>query len=294
MRSVELRLSTMADNIAVQWKDYQTSFTKSFGSLRNEKDFFDVTLVSDDEVQVSAHKLILSACSPFFKNILRRNSHTHPLIYLSGVSSSELISVMDYIYQGEVMVPQKQFEQFLNVSQKLQLDGLLQKEEGSKKNDVNVKLNHPAVEEINFMQFGPDNPLKMHNKESPGEHYFETEPKIKLEDTRELDFLSISNAAISAGNQENLQPTVFSFKDMDLVDKKLEEFSEKHNGVYRCKICLKSAANRTNHYFHIETHMDGLYFQCDQCDRTTKTRNAMRKHYGFYHRHSPFQFGLTN
>ena len=138
----------MADNIAVQWKDYRTSFTKSFGALRNEKDFFDVTLVSDDEVQVSAHKLILSACSPFFKNILKRNTHTHPLLYLSGVSSSDLKNVMDYIYQGEVMVPQKHFEHFLKVSQKLQLDGLLQKEEGKKKNDLNISINHPAVEEM--------------------------------------------------------------------------------------------------------------------------------------------------
>ena len=284
----------MTDNIAVQWKDYRTSFTKSFGALRNEKDFFDVTLVSDDEVHVSAHKLILSTCSQFFKNILRKNTHSHPLLYLSGVNSNDLLNVMDYIYQGEVMVPQKHFEQFLKVSQKLQLDGLLQKEEGSKKNGGNMSMNHPAVEEINFMQFGPDNPLKLNNEESSGDQFFPTDPQIKLEDTRELDFLNIPSAAISDGSQGNLQPTVFSFKDMDLVDKKLEEFSEKHNGVYRCKICLKSAANRTNHYFHIETHMDGLYFQCDQCDRTTKTRNAMRKHYGFYHRHSPFQFGLTN
>ena len=85
--------------------------------------------------------------------------------------------------------------------------------------------------------------------------------------------------------------TVYSFKDMDQVDKQLEEFSEKINGVYTCKICLKTFASRTNNHYHIETHMDGLLFSCDKCDRTTKTRNALKKHYGFYHKFAPFQVG---
>ncbi len=73
----------MSEKFSLQWNDFQAVVSQSFSALRQEKDFFDVTLVSDDEVQISAHKLVLSACSAFFKSILKRNSHSHPLLYLS-------------------------------------------------------------------------------------------------------------------------------------------------------------------------------------------------------------------
>ena len=63
------------DKFCLKWNDFQTTVSQSFGLLRKEKDFFDVTLVSDDQVQVSAHKLVLSACSSFFKTILKQNSN---------------------------------------------------------------------------------------------------------------------------------------------------------------------------------------------------------------------------
>ena len=51
--------------------DFQSSMSSSFGNLRKEKELFDVTLVSEDEVQISAHKVVLAACSTFFKNTLK-------------------------------------------------------------------------------------------------------------------------------------------------------------------------------------------------------------------------------
>ena len=54
--------------LSISWNDFQSSMSSSFGNLRKEKELFDVTLVSDDEVQISAHKIVLAACSTFFKN----------------------------------------------------------------------------------------------------------------------------------------------------------------------------------------------------------------------------------
>ena len=78
---------TMSDKFSLKWNDFQTTVSSSFKTFRQEEDFCDVTLVSDDEVQMSAHKLILSACSSFFKSILKKNPHSSPLLYLSGVDS---------------------------------------------------------------------------------------------------------------------------------------------------------------------------------------------------------------
>ena len=57
----------MSEKFCVTWNDFKNNVTKSYEKLRKEKDFFDVTLVSEDEVLVEAHKLVLSACSPFFR-----------------------------------------------------------------------------------------------------------------------------------------------------------------------------------------------------------------------------------
>ena len=110
----------------LKWNDYETNISLAFRELREEKDFFDVTLVCDDDNQIQAHKVILSACSPFFRNILRRNSHQHPLLYLKGVKYRELLSVLNFMYMGEVSVAQEELNTFLSVAEDLRVKGLTQ------------------------------------------------------------------------------------------------------------------------------------------------------------------------
>ena len=115
----------MSERFSLKWNDFQSVVSQSFSVLRQEADFYDVTLVSEDETQIQAHKLVLSACSSFFKSILKKNSHSHPLLYLSGVDSKSLGFVLDYIYQGEVQIYQDELDRFLDAAQKLKVEGLL-------------------------------------------------------------------------------------------------------------------------------------------------------------------------
>ena len=109
----------------LKWNDFQVNVSKSFGLMRNESYLQDVTLVSDDFKHVQAHKLVLSACSEFFRNIFQHTSAgTQTLLCLDGVSSIDLQNVLDYVYNGEVKISQDALDRFLNVSQKLKLEGL--------------------------------------------------------------------------------------------------------------------------------------------------------------------------
>ena len=294
----------MSKNVLIKWDNFNTAVIKSFDSLRKEEDFCDVTLVSDDEVHISAHKVVLSSCSPFFKNILKKTKHSsNPLIFLHDMKSEDLQHVMDYIYQGQVMVPQQQFDEFMKLSKKLQLDGF------------STDTSSPG--DFSFDDFDPKQDAEVDPTlfELPSESTLEILYPTQTQDfessrTMELDPLTFEMIKNNSGTrsrsrplqqtnfkkmelqQEQVKPksppvasdpAIFSIKDMDLVEKKLTEFSQKVNGGYLCKICGKLAPNRTNHLMHIETHMDGLFFQCDRCDRTTKTRNAMRKHFDKFH-----------
>ena len=81
------------EKFSLKWNDFQANVTKSFGLLRRERNLFDVTLVSDSEEHIPAHRLVLSACSDFFKNIFTRVDNQNPLIYLAGVSSGDIQTI---------------------------------------------------------------------------------------------------------------------------------------------------------------------------------------------------------
>ena len=75
------------ENYQLTRNDFELCTKNAFKNLLGEEDFSDVTLACSDNKQVKAHKVILGACSPFFKEILLRNPHQHPLIYLKGIST---------------------------------------------------------------------------------------------------------------------------------------------------------------------------------------------------------------
>merc|ERR1712243_33296 len=118
----------MEEKFCLKWNDFQENTLKTFSNLRNEEEFFDVTLVSEDQKQMMAHKVVLSSSSQYFKNILKTNKHSHPMLCMTGLTSMDLKNVLDYIYEGEVQIFQNNIDKFLDIAQKLKIEGLLSSE----------------------------------------------------------------------------------------------------------------------------------------------------------------------
>jgi len=114
-----------SEKFCLRWNDFESNISNAFKELRDDKDFFDVTLACEDE-QIQAHKVILSACSPFFRNILRSNPHQHPLLYMRSVKFTDLQSVLNFMYHGEVNIAQEELNSFLSVAEDLRVKGLTQ------------------------------------------------------------------------------------------------------------------------------------------------------------------------
>jgi len=53
------------------WQDHSRSAVETIKKLIENTEFSDVTLVYNGNKQVSAHKVVLSSCSNFFKNVLK-------------------------------------------------------------------------------------------------------------------------------------------------------------------------------------------------------------------------------
>merc|ERR1719312_748060 len=113
------------EKFCLKWNDFESNISLAFRDIRGEKDFFDCTL-SCGARQVQAHKIILAACSPFFRSTLRQNPHQHPLLYLKGVEFNDLVAVLTFMYHGEVNVAQEELNSFLGLAEDLQVKGLTQ------------------------------------------------------------------------------------------------------------------------------------------------------------------------
>ena len=77
-----------------------------------------------------AHKMILCACSPYFKNLLEQNPAKHPIIILKDVPFAHLTAILEFMYAGEVNVAQEQLPAFLKTAEKLQIKGLAEGTQG--------------------------------------------------------------------------------------------------------------------------------------------------------------------
>merc|ERR1712129_275692 len=101
------------EKLCLKWNDFQENVTSAFGERRKDMEFADVTLACEDGQQVEAHKVILASASPFFLDLLRRNKHPHPLIYMRGIKSEDLVAIVDFLYYGEANVYQESIDTFL-------------------------------------------------------------------------------------------------------------------------------------------------------------------------------------
>ena len=229
----------------LKWNDFQINVSKSLSSLRKENDFFDVTLVSDDEQHLSAHKVVLSASSEFFKNILKKANHTNPLIYLSGVDFKNLSFIMDYIYQGEVQLFQKDLDNFLDTAQKLKIDGLI----GGKEEDSNQDLYASEIE----------NTLKSE---------YSTEV---VEEEKDSKFRKASHPT-------EVDRALVVNPEVEDQTKAADKLVEKVDGVWHCKQCGKTTRQSIDFKRHAETHIEGLSFECPICHQTFRSSAALKQH----------------
>ena len=254
----------------MKWNDFQSNVSRTFSLLRSEQEFFDVSLVSDDQKTMSAHKLVLSASSPYFRQILTHNKHSHPLLCLDGVSSGELQCVLDYIYQGEVQIYQEQLDRFLVVAQRLQLEGLNSQE------DEHERKIYETIADT-------DKCFKNYYKAGKGSDTTQTE-KFKSETLQNEIIRPRQSASSSVVLAES-----FLGLNIEQINQRIEEYLMiAEDGSCSCGVCGKAGDNtknrRQNMRNHVETHMEGLSFPCQSCDKTFRSRESLRVHKNRYHR----------
>ena len=135
----------------MNWDKHQINISLDFSSLRKDKHFNDVTLACENR-QFQAHKVVLSASSTFFEQILKSHKHPSPLVYLKDVEAKNMELLLDFMYSGELMLKQDELENFLKTGQELGVKGLAvisgNKENSNTQNEVNPCGDNEPFQEL--------------------------------------------------------------------------------------------------------------------------------------------------
>jgi len=255
------------EKLCLKWNDFQENVISSFVTLREDSEFADVTLACEDGHQVEAHKIILASSSPFFLNLLKRNKHPHPLIYMRGVNSKDLVAMIDFLYHGEANVYQENLEAFLAVAKELQLKGLMGSDIEKEKEEEKI-YNKPTDK-------------KKSPKLSQPENYAKKEivtPNIDtFLDKVETGTLAVTEYSVSADLQD-LDDTIKSM----MIES--ENMTSNHGRARICQMCGKEGT-RHNIRDHIEAnHITGVSHTCNICGKITRSRKSLASHKSTYHR----------
>ena len=255
----------MSEKLCLQWNDFQDNVQAAFKNLRQDKQFTDVTLACKDGQQVEAHKVILAASSPFFQTLLETNKHPHPLVYMRGLKSEDLVAIVDFLYFGEANIYQENLDSFLAIADEFQLKGL----RGN--GDRQVESDMFNDQETKRRSAEP----AMRNLVKAQEASEITQGNYETESSKDLALVSQFS-----GNMEELEEKVRSMMQ------KSENFIT--NGSQKadiCKVCGKEGKGDVIKN-HIEAnHLEGVVIPCNHCEKTFRSRNARKWHKHKYHRY---------
>ena len=116
---------TMQEDLLLVDSAHQDNLKEMMQQMIVSETFADVTLVGDDKKYIKAHKVILSACSPFIKSILQMDTDTNnAMIYLEGIQYAEIESLLQFVYFGEATLSQERVNDIVSVSKTLQIEEL--------------------------------------------------------------------------------------------------------------------------------------------------------------------------
>ena len=182
------------EKFCLKWSDFESNTRSCFREERQASDFYDVTLLCEEE-QIRAHRLVLSAGSSFFKEAFRMVNHPHPVIYLKGVKRKDIESVLDFLYYGEAKVPLEDLSTFFETTKDLKIKGIHEKVVGPI-NKESVTIIEDVVK-IDNVTSGPDIDLFGEKLPNEGKEIFDPFYNIHLDNV-----ISTPDERLSNENEE--------------------------------------------------------------------------------------------
>ena len=260
------KMSIYQENYSITWQAYSDHLKIMMKELMMDEDFSDVTLVTGDKKQIKANTAILSACSPLFKDMLKKERNLKTIIYLKGIKFSEMESIMQFIYLGEATFHEERMDEFLDVAKSLEIKELCKAQ-----TETTVEPEDPVPsdtvseivkEETYTLDFKVEQPKPKRKRElvNSVNKKFECDQCQKTYSSSQA--LVFHKRSVHEGVKYPCDQCDYQGTKGTLT----VHIKSKHKGItYACKQCDYEAGTKNRLSVHIQTKHEGTKYTCDQC-----------------------------
>ena len=289
----------MDDTYFIKWKTYCDHLVGVFKDLGTEGHFSDVTLVSDDQIQTPAHKVVLSACSPVLKTLLVTNPHSHPLLYLRGIKHTELQALLKFMYFGETQIFENRINDFVCVAKDLEIN--------SKNLEISKEQDEAEMENqsINGQKDAPDSEVQtiadelrmVRNEQIPESNknkeflsiskYLEVQKIIcgKQQETINEDIKSdtfqeepaVNEVPINSKGEETTAVKSTKIRKIRIARPR-QKLVANSEGRFNCDECEATFTVNSSIKLHKKSMHEGERFYCDECDAVFTQNGHLKTH----------------
>ena len=298
-------------NYKISWDGFNDHIVNAFNQLKNRTEFSDVTLACDDGRKFSAHKMVLRSSSSVLREILSHISLNGSLIFLRGINHKCLEALLDFLYQGEVDIPENEMEMFLMVAKELKISGLSQFETlenlTSEENNENYGGNRPQNEAENHQKENESFQSEEENREFLMSEFEtqnpENENEISEHEEERPEYMNEYSEQESVNFQTGKKSVKFDNKNSHQQKHQLNEMIQfgsiplklepvevshsstkspclfrKENDFYLCNSCDYKSLHDSSVRRHIKVKHEGVSFSCLECDYKSGTFYSLKVH----------------
>ncbi|XP_045104700.1 protein abrupt-like isoform X1 [Portunus trituberculatus] len=209
----------------LRWHNYSDSVTSALEALRYDEDFLDVTVACEGRT-VRAHKLVLSACSAYFRKVLKDHPCDHPIIILDGMGWRQVVALLHFMYCGEVVVEEDHLVDLLNAASSLSVTGLshvtsalVSSQTTQEDSDEDFEEDEEEEEELDQAQNSSESIKSKNEGESEGDSSYDSDaPPAKRQRVntpeKSAEFKSLDE---SQSGRETVQPPTNQSVAMPMV-----------------------------------------------------------------------------
>ena len=229
------------------WHTYTDHLREMLHDMMTSTELTDITLVSEDNKQFKAHKVVLSASSTVFKSIISENYSTNPVIYLRGILSYEIESILQFIYLGKATFYQDRMNEFLQVGKSLEIKEI--------NSDIG-SFDNEEIDDTQVHQFEQTDEIPTNSSDDTDSHQLRANISSKQEIIKSNQSSKIQNDAEISCDQCDKKYS--SQRALYLHNRSF------HEGVkYSCDHCNYKATQIGNLQQHIKSVHEKVKYPCD-------------------------------
>ncbi|XP_023332177.1 protein tramtrack, beta isoform isoform X9 [Eurytemora carolleeae] len=288
------------EDFLLKWNDHHSLFFAGAEELCDSEEYTDVTLAAGQRF-FSAHKLVLSICSPFFRALFKRLGVHKSVIFLKDVEPRHLELLLEYMYKGEIKVQESELVNVLNAAQSLEIKGLT--DSGQKTESSHSKPDPPRP--VKRPSPGPaphiENSVRKRPRPEPTQPIISAPPptaEVNVKEEQEViaipsdtEWVEPGGGTVSGYNEEEegvYNSTVATgYEEMGYEGEEyyneegmmnMGEGDDRLERRFRCSICGKGFPYQSKLDQHFITHTGQKNFECTNCGKKFTQGGSLKKH----------------